>query len=95
MYTEKTVETFWDDEGCLVGISVAPKGQRRLFGVDDSQDEVQIRSFDLNSSAWVTGFILHIPQMNILCTHADDLAMESKAILTSAPPRPKASQWVI
>ncbi|KAH7123327.1 hypothetical protein B0J13DRAFT_566420 [Dactylonectria estremocensis] len=66
MYTEKTVETFWDDDGCLVGISVAPKGQRRLFGVDDSQDGVQIRSFDLDSSAWVTEIILHIPQMNIL-----------------------------
>ncbi|ROT42389.1 hypothetical protein SODALDRAFT_326552 [Sodiomyces alkalinus F11] len=63
---EKLVEAFWDADGYLVGMSVAPKGSpRRLFGLDDSVEGVIVGSVDLDKSVWIAGIDLHIPPLDL------------------------------
>ncbi|KAH8816977.1 hypothetical protein F5884DRAFT_830110 [Xylogone sp. PMI_703] len=60
------VETFWDDQGALIGISVAPEGQRRLFGKDDTSDDSILKQiFKIDKGDWIEGFILHISETDI------------------------------
>lgn len=58
----KTLESFWDRHGSLVGISLTPDGQeRRLLGLADSDDGIVIESTRLERGEWVEGFLVHIP----------------------------------
>jgi hypothetical protein len=59
------LEIFWDANGSLVGISLSPDTQRRLFGKDDTHDGVLRQSMDLEKGDWISGFILHLPIMNL------------------------------
>jgi hypothetical protein len=62
--TTQTVQTLWSSEGYFVGIPIAPKGQRRPFGVGDVAANCRIESFDLESGIWVDAITLHIPREN-------------------------------
>ncbi|KAH8812945.1 hypothetical protein F5884DRAFT_786754 [Xylogone sp. PMI_703] len=66
---EKELEMYWetrDAEKALVGISLAPSSERRVFGRDDSEDGVSTRSFfKMKKEEWVKGFILHIPEPDL------------------------------
>lgn len=63
---EKELETFWnDDEGSLVGISLATNGQRRLFGRDDTTNMVSTINIKMKKEEWIKGFILHIPAIDL------------------------------
>ncbi|RFU26663.1 hypothetical protein B7463_g9679, partial [Scytalidium lignicola] len=62
---ENVLETFWDEEDSLVGISVAPSGQRRLFGRDDSLSTVSKQVTMIEKSEWISGLILHIPEIDL------------------------------
>jgi hypothetical protein len=63
---EHVLEIFWDANGSLVGISLSPDTQRRLFGKDDTHDGVSRQSMVLEKGDWISGFILHLPIMNIV-----------------------------
>lgn len=67
IYTKETVlEIFWSSDGSLVGLSVAPKSERRLFGQDDSALGVSKELVEIEDGLWITGFILHIPTIQDL-----------------------------
>jgi len=58
-------EVFWDASGSLVGISLNPDTQRRLFGIDDTYEGVLKQSMVLEKGDWISGFILHLPVMTL------------------------------
>lgn len=60
---EKTLETFWDRRGSLVGIALTPNGQkRRLLGISGSDDDGVIReSMRLEAEEWIKGLVVHLP----------------------------------
>jgi hypothetical protein len=60
------LEIFWGLDGSLVGMSLSPDNQRRLFGKDDTHEGVSKQSVDLEKGDWISGFILHLPIMNIV-----------------------------
>ncbi|KAH8810880.1 hypothetical protein F5884DRAFT_897414 [Xylogone sp. PMI_703] len=68
-FQEYVLETFWDNQGVLVGISLAPEGQRRLFGRDDisngTTDDISKEVLKIEKGDWIQGFILHIPGIDI------------------------------
>lgn len=65
----KTLESFWDRHGSLIGISLTPDGEeRRLLGLADSDDGVVREPARLGHNEWVHGFIVHMP----VPTHLDD-----------------------
>ncbi|CAG8971850.1 hypothetical protein HYALB_00001961 [Hymenoscyphus albidus] len=57
----KVLEIFWSSEGSLVGLSLAPENERRLFGTDDKTKGVFKEFIEVESGVWITGFVLHIP----------------------------------
>lgn len=75
----KTLESFWDRHGSLVGISLTPDGQeRRLVGLDSSDDGIVRESTRLGPDEWVKGLIVHIPALTRFCLeniHLDDVQL--------------------
>ncbi|KAG8164083.1 hypothetical protein KVR01_006001 [Diaporthe batatas] len=71
---EKTLETFWDRRGSLVGISLTPDGQRRrLLGMSDLDDDVSRESMRLGAEEWIKGLVIHLP----IPTYLDDNRLET------------------
>jgi len=61
----KELETFWDAEGFLVGISMSFSGgeytgRRALLGVDDSGIGITRQAEAVGTHDWPTGFVFHI-----------------------------------
>ncbi|KAH6695150.1 hypothetical protein F5X68DRAFT_272602 [Plectosphaerella plurivora] len=65
-WTEMILETFWDGEGSLVGMSVAPKGKMRLLGMDDSDQGVHKETTVISENDWIREIVLHIPRWKYL-----------------------------
>lgn len=96
----KTLESFWDRSGSLVGISLTPDGQEgRLLGLGDSDDGIVRGSVKLGAKEWIKGLILHLPVPTWLSNSR--LATSPKGLTTyrnatrngcSQPPRIGASQ---
>lgn len=86
---ENELETFWDDaEGSLVGISLAPRGHRRLFGRDDSMDAVSKIAINFEKKEWIKGFILHIPEIDLCdASRPDHAGGPQDPIKTSTSPK--------
>ncbi|KAJ3531938.1 hypothetical protein NM208_g8655 [Fusarium decemcellulare] len=59
---ETILETFWDQRGSLVGISVSVDGDRRLLGVDEGISGVSRRAEVIPSNDWIKGFVLHLSE---------------------------------
>lgn len=71
---EKTLESFWDRRGSLVGISLTPNGQeRRLLGISGSDDEMTRTSMRFGAEEWIKGLVLHLP----VPTDLDDDGLET------------------
>lgn len=56
---ENVLETFWDAEGTLVGISVSPSIQRRLFGKDDTTGAVSKQVVKIETENWLAGLAFY------------------------------------
>ena len=62
----KKIETFWDNDGALVGLSIALESQgRNLFGKDDSSSGITLQSTMIDKNDRVVGLILHISKMTL------------------------------
>ncbi|KAH7326114.1 hypothetical protein B0I35DRAFT_457429 [Stachybotrys elegans] len=82
----KTLETFWDVAGILVGIALGPRRhKRRVVGKDDAEDEIMVRSVEIDGGDWVTGFIFHIPVWNQLEQKRNPVEIWVKSVLATAP----------
>ena len=69
---KKMIETFWDIAGSLVGLSVTIEGhERNVFGRDNSDTKISVESAQLDEENWITGVILHIPEMALLEDYAN------------------------
>lgn len=80
---EKTLETFWDRRGSLVGISLTPDGKkRRLFGMSGSDDGVVRESLRLGAEEWIKGLVVHLPAPTFLDDHR--LETSPKGLTVSA-----------
>lgn len=63
LYAPKLVQTYWDTDGDLTGISVTIDDDERLFGGNAVPDE-NVQSFQLEGKDWIDGIIIHIPKLN-------------------------------
>lgn len=60
----KTLESFWDCRGSLVGISLTHDGdgqEGRLLGLASSDDGITRESVKLGAEEWIKGLVLHLP----------------------------------
>ncbi|OCK76198.1 hypothetical protein K432DRAFT_336121 [Lepidopterella palustris CBS 459.81] len=69
-----TFETFWNAEGTLVGLAVAFGTDPRVFGRADTDavgdEQISKQVTRIPATDWISGLILHIPEMNMLDKHA-------------------------
>uniref|UniRef100_A0A8H7MZF0 F-box domain-containing protein n=1 Tax=Bionectria ochroleuca TaxID=29856 RepID=A0A8H7MZF0_BIOOC len=70
LYSSKTLDTFWDSEGYLTGIAVTINGQKRLFGFDNKEHDLQQRTLEFQRHEWIAEMILHIPPIDPLAPSA-------------------------
>lgn len=83
----KTLESFWDRHGSLVGISLTPDGQeRRLLGLAGSDDDDGIvrESIKLGTEEWIKGLIVHLPVPTYLNDNGNRLVTSPKGLTVSA-----------
>ncbi|CAH0046586.1 unnamed protein product [Clonostachys solani] len=66
LYSSRTLDTFWDSEGYLTGIAVTINSQKRLFGFDNTEHDVQQRTLQFQKHEWIAGILLHIPPIDPL-----------------------------
>lgn len=84
----KTLESFWDRHGSLVGISLTPDGQERrllgLAGSDDDDDGIVRESIKLGAEEWIKGLVVHLPLPTYLNDNNVRLTTSPKGLTVSA-----------
>lgn len=82
----KTLESFWDRHGSLVGISLTPDGQkRRLLGLAGSENDGIVReSITLGAEEWIKGLVVHLPVPTYLDDDGNRLVTSPKGLTVSA-----------